>query len=107
MVSGDPDAGQRAPSRAAGAPAISYLNAALRVLADFHRPMRIWEITEEALRRGLVKPAGKTPEASMSAALYRYARDHPQSQLERLYEPGGKRPRPGSVRWALREVKPS
>src|SRR4051812_30658143 len=107
MVSGDSDTGQRVQSGASSAPATSYLNAAILVLADLDHPMGIREITDEAIRRGLVKPTGKTPEATMSAAIYRYARDHPQGQLVRLPEPGGKRARPRSVRWAFREAKSS
>ena len=56
------------------------------------------EITEAAVRRGLLKPAGKTPEATMSAALYTRAEG---SRIQRLAEPGSKRAKRGSVRWTL------
>ena len=95
-------AGQRTGSKTPDAQSISYLAAALRILADHGSPMTAREITDEAIRRGLLHPAGKTPEATMSARLYLYARDHPDGPLVRLHEPGPGRARRGSVRWALR-----
>jgi hypothetical protein len=56
------------------------------------------QITEEAIRRGLIRPAGKTPEATMSAELYLHIRDDPSPRLHRIHEPGRSRARRGSVR---------
>jgi hypothetical protein len=76
----------------------SYLDVATAVLEACGRPMTAREITEEAIHRGLLKPAGKTPEATMSAALYTRAEE---SRITRLAEPGPRRARRGSVRWML------
>lgn len=82
---------------------MTYLEAALAVLESAGRPMTGREITAEALRRGLITPMGKTPEATLSARLYVYVRDRPDGRLVRLAEPGPGRARRGSVRWALRD----
>jgi hypothetical protein len=79
-----------------------YLGAALAVLAAADRPLTAHEILTEALRRGLLHPRGRTPEATLTARLYTYVRDHPAGPLWRVYEPGRTRARRGSVRWALR-----
>lgn len=80
----------------------TYLEAAIEVLDAAKRPMTDREITEEAIRRGLISPSGKTPTATMSAALYVDAQKNPDGRLVRLAEPGGARARRGSVRWTLR-----
>ncbi len=82
----------------------NYLAAALSVLASTGSPMTAREITEEALRRGLIQSVGKTPKATMSARLYVEVRDNPHGGLVRLAEPGPTpaRARRGSVRWAIR-----
>ncbi len=86
-----------------------YLAAALSVLASTGSPMTAREITEEALHRGLIRSAGKTPEATMSARLYVEARDNPDGRLVRLAEPGPTRAKRGSVRWSIQSssAKPS
>lgn len=77
---------------------MTYFDAALVVLENAERPLTVREIVEVARERGLIKPAGKTPEASMSAALYRQARL--DSRIVKLATPGTSRARRGSVRWA-------
>jgi hypothetical protein len=47
-----------------------YLDAAVEVLKEANRPLTVEEITAEALARGLIEPTGKTPVATMSAAIY-------------------------------------
>jgi hypothetical protein len=79
----------------------SYLDAALAMLQRHKRPMTSREITDEAIRRGLLQPRGKTPEATMTARLYVYVRDDPSPRLRRVYEPGPNRARRGSARWDL------
>ncbi len=79
-----------------------YLAAALSVLSSIGSPMTAREITEEAIRRGLIRPVGKTPEATMSARLYVEVRDNPDGRLIRLAEAGPTRALRGSVRWAVR-----
>lgn len=87
-----------------GKPAGGYLDSARAVLQEVRRPMTAKEITEEAIDRGLLRPTGKTPEATMSAALYTHVRDEPDSAIVRLHEPGVSRAARGSVRWSWREV---
>lgn len=84
-----------------GAPTGGYLEAAVAVLEASDRPLTAGEITAEAVRRGLVRPAGKTPEATMTARLYVHVRDDPAPRVVRLAEPGPNRARRGSVRWTL------
>jgi hypothetical protein len=81
----------------------SYLGAALAILAGVGRPMTSRELTEEALRQGLIKPAGKTPQHTMAAKLYTEINRNPNSRLIRLAEEGPTRALRGSVRWALRD----
>lgn len=80
----------------------SYLDAAEGVLAAAQAPLTAQQITAEALRRGLLQPAGKTPAATMAARLYVEVRDNPASRIVRLAEPGPTRARRGSVRWRLK-----
>jgi hypothetical protein len=49
---------------------MSYIKAALVVLRAAGRPMSASEVTAEAVRLALITPAGRTPEQTMSAALY-------------------------------------
>ena len=53
-------------------PTMSFYQAALEVLRDAREPLGAGAIAEEAVRRGLIAPSGKTPTNSMSATLYRY-----------------------------------
>ena len=80
----------------------SYLDAAVSVLESCKRPMNVREIVAEAIRRGILRPAGKTPEATMSAALYMSVNKDSRARVVRLHEPGPKRARRGTVRWTLR-----
>ncbi len=81
---------------------LSFLEAALAVLESAGRPMTTVELTEEAIRRGLLNPTGKTPRATMAATLYVHVRDHPDGRLLRAGEVSGRRALRGSVRWAVR-----
>ncbi len=49
---------------------MTYYEAALRVLKFVGQPLTAREITDQAIEAGLIAPAGKTPYATMSAALY-------------------------------------
>jgi hypothetical protein len=59
---------------------LSYLNVAVTVLESPKRPMTVREIVEEAVRSGLLQPVGKTPEATMTAALYTSVKDDSQTR---------------------------
>jgi hypothetical protein len=79
---------------------VSYLTAAVTVLKAADQPLSTREILAAALDRGLVQPATATPLKSLDAALYLASRraDEP---VRRLYRPGPRRARRGSVRWTL------
>ena len=49
---------------------LTFKNAAFQVLLSEKRPMRIEDITDKAFKEGLIKTAGKTPNATMGAQLY-------------------------------------
>lgn len=56
-----------------GAPAfrpLTFKGAAYKVLVSENRPLRTEDITDIALKRGLLKTAGKTPNATMGVQLY-------------------------------------
>ncbi len=57
----DEDEGPRAP--------LTFLGAAHQVLLDCQKPMHYQEISREAIKRELIKTAGKTPWATMNARL--------------------------------------
>ena len=76
---------------------MTFLEAAEIVLRTAKKPLTVREITDVALRRGLLETRGKTPEATMSAALYRTPDDGP---IRRESSPGPQRAKRGSVRWS-------
>ena len=78
---------------------MTFLAAAEAVLKSATRPLTAREITELALKRGLIAPKGKTPEATMNAALYIAVRDNPKGSIRRVYRPGATRAARDSVRW--------
>jgi hypothetical protein len=75
---------------------MTLLEAAEQVLRHSRRPLTATEITAIALKRGLLHTKGRTPAASMRAALYAAPEGSP---IERKFEPGRKRAARGSVRW--------
>lgn len=81
---------------------MNYLQAAEAVLRESDEPLTTREVTERALAKGLLHTSGKTPEASMSAALYREANSSSTGRIRRLAEPGKTRARRGTVRWVWR-----
>jgi len=76
---------------------VSFLGGAETVLRSAKKPLTAAEITEIALRRGLIETRGKTPAATMSAALYGAPSESP---IQRVFTPGSTRAKNGSVRWA-------
>jgi hypothetical protein len=79
---------------------VSFLESAESVLRRAKKPLTVVEITEIALRQGLIETRGKTPAATMNAALYRAPADSP---IRREFESGPKRAVRGSVRWTYAE----
>jgi HB1, ASXL, restriction endonuclease HTH domain len=80
----------------------TFLSPALAVLKEAQVPLTIDEITDRALQRGLLTTTGKTPRRSMAACLYMASKISPDVPVERVFEPGSRRARRGSVRWRLR-----
>jgi hypothetical protein len=80
---------------------MTYLEAALEILRSSRRPLTIPEITERAISSKMVVPRGKTPQATMGAALYRALGT--DNRLVKMGDPGSMRAKPGSVRWTVRK----
>lgn len=78
---------------------MTYKEAALIVLEASEQPMTAAEITEEAIKRGLIKPSGKTPIFTMMGVLY--TQEGENGPIKRVYTPGKTRAARGSVRWVL------
>jgi len=78
---------------------MTFRAAAEAVLKSARHPLTTREVTEMALKRGLIAPKGKTPEQTMSAVLYTAVRDKPEGTIRRLYRPGPTRAARDSVRW--------
>jgi hypothetical protein len=81
---------------------MTYFEAALQILKSSRRPLTTREITQRALERGLIAPRGKTPNATMSAALY--VRLGTDAQLIKTEDRGPIRAKQGTVRWTLRDT---
>lgn len=79
---------------------MTYYEAALQILCTSGTPLTVREITDRAIREGLVMPRGQTPDATMSAALYK--RLGTDSRLVKIDIPGETRAKRGSVKWKLR-----
>ena len=77
----------------------TYYEAAIQVLRSAQLPLTAREITVRALETGLIRPAGKTPDETMSATLYVHALK--DAALTKIEEPGNGRAKRGSVRWML------
>ncbi|MGO9177871.1 MAG: winged helix-turn-helix domain-containing protein [Candidatus Limnocylindrales bacterium] len=80
---------------------MNYIDAAIEVLRQTGRPMTDAEIAKQAIASGVLRPTGKTPRQTMSAALYVHAKD-PASVVCRVAEQGPVRARRGTVRWTLK-----
>ncbi|MBI2776616.1 MAG: winged helix-turn-helix domain-containing protein [Chloroflexi bacterium] len=81
---------------------MKFLDASLQVLDGSERPMTTDEIAEVILERRYLTSSGKTPSATVAAALYVAVRDGRAPGLERVFEPGSRRARRGTVRWRYR-----
>jgi hypothetical protein len=80
---------------------MTYSEAALLVLKSSRKPLSTEEITQRAVEQGLIVPRGKTPNATMAAALY-----GPLSRSGQIVKTGTQvktRAKRGTVRWMLRE----
>jgi hypothetical protein len=79
---------------------LTYLEAVLHVLNEADHPLTVRELVDSAIASGLISPGGKTPEATMSAVLYRTIQS--DSRLKKIEERGPLRAKRGTVRWALK-----
>jgi hypothetical protein len=79
-----------------------YLSAAVEVLRSSDRPLTASEITTEALRRGLIRPMGKTPRNTMSATLGRAVKDMPDCPIQRFVDSNLGQATTGQSRWMLK-----
>jgi hypothetical protein len=79
---------------------MTYYEAALQVLRSVQRPLTTGEVTDLAISSHLITPVGRTPRATMAAVLYIRLRS--DTELVKLEDPGDRRAKRGSVRWALR-----
>ena len=79
---------------------MTYYEAALQVLKAARHPLTTQEILDRAVQRNFIVPRGKTPRASMSAALYVGRRTNPA--LVKVDDSIEERQKPRSVRWMLR-----
>ena len=75
----------------------TFLKAALTVMSA-DTPLSAREITERILQQELVTTRGRTPEATLTAELYREAK-RPDARVRRVFTPGNRRAARGSVRW--------
>jgi hypothetical protein len=73
------------------------------VLESAREPLTTRDIVERAVTKGWLIPQGKTPDATMAAALYREANHG--GRLVKVASPGRLRARRGSVRWALKSER--
>lgn len=79
---------------------MTFLEAAEEILRSSKRPLTAAEITELAIKRGLISTRGKAPLVTMRARLYTAP---PDGHLRRTSEPGPQRARNGTVRWSYVE----
>jgi hypothetical protein len=79
---------------------MTFLDAAIAVLSKADRPLTAEEIVRLALEQRLLTSSGRTPEATMSAALYVEARLE-KARVHKVAEPGRVRAQRGSVSWII------
>ncbi len=82
---------------------MTYIDAAIMVLKTARKPMTTADITAAAISKGFIRPRGKTPTATMSAALYSHARTL-RTGIRREYRPGPNRAVRHSVRWVYKDI---
>jgi hypothetical protein len=80
----------------------SFLDAAVAVLKAARGPLSTKEILARAEQRGLIATSGKTPERTLSSALYVDVLKNADSRFTRLAQHGKRRAIRNSVKWTLR-----
>jgi len=79
----------------------TFLAAALEVLRRRRKPLTTGEIVEDAVRLGILRTDGKTPERTMAARLYVEVARNRRTRLRRLAVAGPTRAARNSVRWTV------
>ena len=79
-----------------------YAEAAIKVLARSREPLTLTELVGQCLQQGLIAPTGRTPDRTMSAALYEHVAS-PDPVITKVERRGPHRAVRGSVRWTLRQ----
>jgi HB1/ASXL restriction endonuclease-like protein with HTH domain len=77
----------------------TFLDAAVEVLRRTRKPLSTREIASAITEGKLVAFAGKTPEKTLSAALYSEAQKPEGARVIRHFKPGATRAQRDSVRW--------
>lgn len=80
---------------------MSYLEAAINVLETSPDPLTTSQIMEKIQSRGLIQITGKTPRATLAAALYRALGKHPRLKREAGEGSLPGKAKYGTVRWYL------
>ena len=78
---------------------MTFEAAVIEVLRNAERPLSAREVAEVVVRLGRVSTVGKTPDATVSACLYRLCRDPEATGVQRIAEEGPTRGKRGTVRW--------
>jgi len=78
---------------------MTFEAAILAALRDSDRPMSTREVADTVIKSGGVSIRGQTPDATVSAILYRLARNPETTGVRRQAVQGKARAKRGSVRW--------
>ncbi len=80
----------------------TFLDVAAVVLSRVKRPLPSKEIIAKTREWGLLRSFGKTPDHTLTAALYLDIAQGSKSRFSRLAKPGPSRAVRNTVRWTLR-----
>ena len=84
-------------------PKSTFLDAAAAILERAREPLTAKAITQVAIRMALIGESNrKTPERTMSAALYVDVLNNPASRFKKIAQKGPQRAVRNSVKWTLR-----
>jgi hypothetical protein len=81
---------------------MTFAQAVIEVLREASEPLTTNEVADAVLRSKPVDSPGKTPRATISAAMYVMSKSPNNPGVRRLAEPGPTRAKRGSVRWVWR-----
>lgn len=81
---------------------MTFVQASIEVLREASKPLTTREVADTVLRTKHVDSRGKTPLASISAALYVISKSPNNPGVRRLAKRGPNRAMRGTVRWIWR-----